>query len=70
MSQLVTSYLTLALSDEDEAKIALAFREAWEKHGHGKHPTLMVRREQAITWGGKYDALDYENFKKVVCHSP
>ena len=62
--------MTLSLSAEDEAKIALAFREAWEKHGFGKLPTLMVRREQTITWGGKYDALDYEEFKKIICHAP
>ncbi|GMH84975.1 hypothetical protein TL16_g10084 [Triparma laevis f. inornata] len=68
--KMVMSFSTLGLRDSDEAKIAQAFRDAWETHGFGKPAPLLVRREQTITWGGKYQSLGFEDYKRVICLSP
>ncbi|GMH57144.1 hypothetical protein TrST_g13314 [Triparma strigata] len=68
--KMVLSFITLCLKDEDAARIAHAFRDAWEAHGFGKPAPLLVRREQTITWGGKYQSLGFEDYKRVVCTSP
>ena len=68
--KVVKSYMALAGDDKEEASIAASFRSAYEKSGFGSLPSLGVRRDLPITFGGKYSALTKEEFKRVVTSDP
>jgi len=67
---IVQSFSTLCLQDKDSGVLAEKFRKAWVFQGMGAPPALAPKREQTITLGGQYQAVDNEQFKMIMCHSP
>ena len=72
--KIVTSFLTLSLSESDDVDICNAFRNAWERAGYGTAPGLnelrIGRREQSITGGGRYKSVTAEDFQNILDSNP
>jgi len=63
---LVTAFMTLSLDDKHDDEISKEFRHAFEKSGFGKSNSLMIKRDQNITLGGKYESVNEEEMAKIV----